>query len=73
MSIFFYVLHFSTFSVDFREKVLLTGRVVYFVSMPKIQKYDIVIIENVELCQFWWKLFFRAKKDSFIDPMTAGS
>ena len=40
------------FSVHVREKVLLTGRLVYFVSMPKIQKYDIVVIENVELCPF---------------------
>ncbi len=52
MAIFLDVLDYSTFSVDFREKVLLTGRLVYFLSMPKIQKYDIVIIENVELCQF---------------------
>ena len=52
MAIFLDVLDYSTFSVDFREKVLLTGHLVYFVSMPKIQKYDIDIIENVELCQF---------------------
>ena len=46
------VLDYSTFYVDFREKVLLTGRLVYFLTVPKIQKYGIVIIVNVELCQF---------------------
>ena len=44
MAIFLDALDNSTFSVDFREKVLLTGRVVYCVSMPKIQKYDTVVI-----------------------------
>ena len=48
--IFLDVLDFSNFYVDFREKVLLTGRLVYFLTVPKIQKYGIVIIENVELC-----------------------
>ena len=52
MAIFLDVLDYSTFPVDFREKVLLTGRLVYFLTVPKIQKYGIVIIVNVELCQF---------------------
>ena len=52
MAIFLDVLDYSTFSVDFRVKVLLTGRLVYFLTVPKIQKYDIVIIENVKFFQF---------------------
>ncbi len=52
MAIFLDVLDYSTIYVDFREKVLLTGRLVHILTVPKIQKYGIVIIVNVELCQF---------------------
>ena len=47
MGIFRGFLQHSTLYDDFSEKVLDQ-----YLSLPKIQKYDIVIIENVELDPF---------------------